>query len=128
MPGLIAGFQAWSRLRALDLELILVPRKTVPAVHSIVRSTRPAPPCHASSIARELAKLETVTGKIAEQYGAMKEISQLQSRIHDLTRIDLPSSYLDSVEMLNKHLQQIHKQPVSVQKLLKTGPSIIRTG
>ncbi len=106
--------------RALDLELTLVPRKAVPAVNSIVRSTQPAQPRPASSIARELARLETVAGKIAKQYGAMKEISQLQSRIHDFTRIDLPSSYLDSVEKFSKLLQQIHKQPVSVQKLNET--------
>ena len=106
--------------RALDLELTLVPRKTVPAVNSIVRSTQPAQPRQTASVARELARLELWTDKIARQHGAMKEISQLQSRIHDLTRLEVPSSYLETIQKLNKQLQQIYGKPETVRQLNQT--------
>lgn len=106
--------------RALDLELMLVPRKTLPALNSIVRSTQPVQPRQTSSVARELAKLESWADKIARQHGTMKEISQLQSRIHDLTRFEVPSPYLETIEKLNKQLQRIYKEPETVRQLSET--------
>jgi transcriptional regulator with XRE-family HTH domain len=106
--------------RALDLELTLVPRKTIPAVNSIVRSTQTSAPRQIASITKELSKLESVTDKIARQHQSLKEVSQLQSRIHDLTRFELPPSYLNTIEKLNKQLQQVYKEPETVQKLNET--------
>lgn len=103
--------------RALDLELTLVPRKTVSAVNSIVRSTQPSAPRQVASIAKELAKLESVAGKIARQHKSLKEAVQLQSRVHELTRLKLPASYLDTIEKLNKQLQHIYKEPEGLQQL-----------
>lgn len=103
--------------RALDLELTLVPRKTVSAVNSIVRSTQPSAPRQVASIAKELAKLESVAGKIARQHKSLKEAVQLQSRVHELTRLELPASYLDTIEKLNKQLQHIYKEPEGLQQL-----------
>ena len=103
--------------RALDLELMLVPRKNVSAVNSIVRSTQPSAPRQVASIAKELARLESVAGKIARQQKSLKEAVQLQSRVHELTRLELPSSYLDTIEKLNKQLQQVYKEPEALQQL-----------
>ncbi len=101
--------------RALDLELTLVPRKSVPAVHSIVRNTQPAAPRQVASVAKELTKLQSVVDKIARQQGAFKEAIQLQNRVHDLGRFELPPSSLETIEKLNKQLRSISQEPDSVR-------------
>jgi len=103
--------------RALDLELTLVPRKTVSAVNSIVRSAQPTVARQVVPVAAELIKLESVVNKIARRQQSLQEVTQLQSRIHDLTRFELPSSYLETIEKLNKQLQAFYKKPESVQTL-----------
>lgn len=98
--------------RALDLELTLVPRKTVPAVRSIVRSAQPETPSLTSlALYDNLGKVEKLADMIAEQYSSVKEAAQLQSRVHDLTRLEIPDSYLSSVRKLQKELDRVNKQP-----------------
>lgn len=105
--------------RALDLELTLVPRKTVPAVRSIIRSAEPVSSRKtAASLAKELGRLESFAHKIAQQRSSFKEAAQLQSRLHDLTRFDMPQSLLTSVEKLNKQLQQVYKEPDNLKQLV----------
>jgi len=110
--------------RALDLELALVPRKTVPAVKSIVRSARPAAVEHrGSALARELRKLESVADQIAKQ-SVFKEVAQLQSRIHDLTRVEMPESYLSAVEKMNRQLKEVYKEPENLKRLMESLNSV----
>lgn len=98
--------------RALDLELTLVPRKTVPAVRSIMRSAQPEIPSLTSLVLHDnLGKVEKLADMIAEQYSSVKEAVQLQSRVHDLTRLEIPDSYLSSVRKLQKELDRVNKQP-----------------
>ena len=95
--------------RALDLELALVPRKAVPAVKSIVRSVRPSSTGKAgAALARELRKMESLADQIA-QHNSFKEVAQLQSRIHDLTRFEMPESFLGAIEQINRQLKEISK-------------------
>lgn len=110
--------------RALDLELTLVPRKTVPAVKSIVRSARPlAVEQIGASLAKELSKLESLADKIAQQ-SSLKEVAQLQSRIHDLTRVEMPESYLSAVERMNRQLKEVYKEPENLKRLLESLDSV----
>lgn len=104
--------------RALDLELMLVPRKTVPAVISIVRGANPTATRQSAPMVKALRKLESAADKIASQQKAMKEAAQLQSRIHDLTRFNMPTSYLEKVEQLNRQLHKAYKQPENLKRLL----------
>jgi len=104
--------------RALDLELMLVPRKTVPAVTSIVRGANPTATRQSAPMVKALRKLESAADKIASQQKAMKEAAQLQSRIHDLTRFNMPTSYLEKVEQLNRQLDKAYKQPENLKRLL----------
>ena len=110
--------------RALDLELTLVPRKTVPAVKSIVRSGRPlAVERVGASLAKELSKLESFADKIAQQ-SSFKEVAQLQNRIHDLTRFQIPDSYLESVEKMNRQLKEVYKEPENFKRLVESLDSV----
>jgi len=110
--------------RALDLELTLVPRKNVPAVKSIVRSGRPlALEQVGASLVRELSKLQSFADKIAQQ-SSFKEVAQLQSRIHDLTRFQIPDSYLKSLERMNRQLQQVYREPENLKRLVESLDSV----
>ncbi|MEQ9270249.1 helix-turn-helix domain-containing protein [Marinobacter salarius] len=105
--------------RALDLELTLVPRKSVPAVRSIMRSAEPVSSRKtAASLAKELGRLEDFAHKIAQQQSSFKEAVQLQSRIHDLTRLEMPDSYLTKVEKLNNQLKLVIKEPEDLKRLV----------
>lgn len=107
--------------RALDLELMLVPRKAVPAVRSIVRSAQAdIPGLTKLALNDDLIKLEILADKIAKQQGALKEVTQLQSRIHDLTRFEIPDSYLDTVRHLNNQLKQVYKEPENLKQLVES--------
>lgn len=110
--------------RALDLELTLVPRKTVPAVKSIVRSSRPLTVERVgASLAKELSKLESLADKIAQQ-SSFKEVAQLQNRIHDLTRFQIPDSYLESVEKMNRQLKEVYREPENFKRLVESLDSV----
>lgn len=110
--------------RALDMVLTLVPRKTVPAVKSIVRSARPlAIEQVGVALAKELSKLESFADKIAQQ-SSFKEVAQLQNRIHDLTRIQIPDSYLESVEKMNRQLKEVYREPENFKRLVESLDSV----
>ncbi|RDB41835.1 XRE family transcriptional regulator [Halomonas sp. DQ26W] len=70
---------------ALDLELMLVPRKALPAVQSITRSVASAPIINAAT-QRELDRIrETVNALASHVSGA--NIDDLQRRIREITQI-----------------------------------------
>lgn len=64
--------------RALDLELKLVPRKAVPAVDTVVRSTAPAPPPKSGEVQRQLRSLSTEIAFLKNLYPDVQELTQLQ--------------------------------------------------
>ncbi|MCD6007307.1 helix-turn-helix domain-containing protein [Halomonas sp. IOP_31] len=70
---------------ALDLELMLVPRKALPAVQSITRSVASAPVINAAT-QRELDRIrETVDAIASNASGA--NIDNLQRRVREITQI-----------------------------------------
>ncbi len=110
--------------RALDLELALVPRKTVPAVKSIVRSSRPADRAQGgSALEKALRKMQSLADRIA-QHSSVKEVAQLQSRIHDLTRFEIPESYLATVEKINRHLKEISTGTEDLERIVEAVDSV----
>jgi len=114
--------------RALDLEVTLVPRKTLPAVQSIVRSSRPSQSANALKAARkEYQKLQKSLTLALQESPAMKEIAQLQRQVRDLQRLQVPLPELDAIREANKTvlafknhtkgLEDIRKALADVQKL-----------
>lgn len=105
--------------RALGLELTLVPRKTLPAVRSIMRSAELDTSRKVSSaMAKELGSLERYAHKIVQQQSGLREAAQLQSRVQDLMRLDMPEAYLAEVENLNKQLRLVAREPDNLKRLL----------
>lgn len=88
--------------RALDLELVLVPRKAVSAVRSIVRSTAPAVSNVDESrlTAKELKKLQDSLvnlANLAETDVIARELLQLQQQARELHNFVLSRSDLEVV-------------------------------
>ena len=102
--------------RVLDLELALVPRKSVPAVNSIVRSTsdgRFADRTSASSknTLNELKRMQKQLDKLKHFFSSTTELAQMQRQIRDLQRLAVPAQSLDKLKDVNKMLRELTGVP-----------------
>ena len=98
--------------RALDLELKLVPRRTVPAIEGVVRSQR-----ERSEASRALATIaETIrfAERVRESYPSVTEVTELQSALKDIQAVNFTPETLKAIEQalqpvahLKKHLQDL---------------------
>jgi len=103
--------------RALDLELMLVPRKVVLATQSLIRQAQPTEFSLASLALRDdLAKLDKLAEDVLREHASSVEIARLKSRIHDLAQLEIPLSARDAVRALTKQLEAI-KQDQNIQRV-----------
>jgi transcriptional regulator with XRE-family HTH domain len=93
--------------RVLDLELALVPRKTVSAVKSIVRSVeRPAGGVEQTRSAfAELNRLQNAIADVARVHPAIKELAQLQRQVRDLSRFHLAAPQIEILRGATRAVQ-----------------------
>jgi transcriptional regulator with XRE-family HTH domain len=75
--------------RALDLEVTLVPQKSLSAVQSVIRSgERPAPQgVPGPSPAREIEKLHDALRAALQEHPGIRELAQLQRQVRDLQHL-----------------------------------------
>jgi len=93
--------------RVLDLELTLVPRKSLPAVNSIVRSTASAPH-QGSAVTRKAWKaVLTKLDKLAHAYPANMELAQLQRLTRDLQHLGFTVVDRETLREANKRLDAV---------------------
>lgn len=74
--------------RALDLELMLVPRQSVPAVRSVARSAAtdaPGPGKTGRRIRRELALMQETLGSLPPQFRSRNDLGQLRRHVRELS-------------------------------------------
>ncbi len=93
--------------RVLDLELTLVPRKSVPAVNSIVRSTESSPRQGSAAIRKEWSAVLTKLDTLSRANPADAELAQLQHLTRDLQRLGLALVDRKSVRAANKSLDAV---------------------
>lgn len=96
--------------RALDLELTLVPRKSVSAVRSIVRSSREgrfigSSGASSKSTLTELKRLQKQLATITQLDPSNTDLAQLQRQVHDLQRLNVPLQNLEKLREINKTLK-----------------------
>jgi transcriptional regulator with XRE-family HTH domain len=113
--------------RALDLELTLVPRKSVPAVETVIRSTAPA---SAARQTRETARtirdfertMETVKS-LQAAYPDLTALTQLQDSLQSIRNLQSAgrdfgaflTSIRKSYEPLQRQLEQVRKASESLK-------------
>lgn len=108
--------------RALDLEVALVPRKTVPAIQSIIRSAAPSQKAlQAIRVAqKEYDKLQKSIHLAIKDHPAIKEFAQLQRQVRDLQRLRIVLPDLDAIREANKTVLEFQNHTKSLEDVRKT--------
>jgi transcriptional regulator with XRE-family HTH domain len=78
--------------RALDLEVTLVPRQSLPAIQSIVRTSGPGAPASSTSnnaAPKELARLDSRLAELMRSLPDSVELAQLRRQVRDLQNLSM---------------------------------------
>ncbi len=67
--------------------------------------------------------MESLADQIA-QHNPFKEVAQLQSRIHDLTRFEMPDSFLSAVKKMNRQLKEISTGSEDLKRISESLDSV----
>lgn len=98
--------------RVLEFELILVPRKAISAVNSIVRSSGRTTADRGTStfsLQRELNRIQSTVAGLTREFPTNKELAEIQRQARDLQRFQIPGTYLKTIQDVGKTLQAIQK-------------------
>lgn len=99
--------------RVLDLELELVPKKTVPAVKSIVRSSTSADVANAQKlIQREMDQYKQAIATINQIPSfANSDLERLRKTVADIERFKLDNSALKAIASSRSAIEEAMKKP-----------------
>ena len=99
--------------RALDLEVILVPKKLLPAVQNIVHSApTPSASPTGSFQSKEVARFERLVTKQKLLYGASAELDTIVDSLRLLRHLPLSS---DELAVLQAQAKRLHDHQASAQ-------------
>lgn len=105
--------------RALDLELILVPRKLVPAVQSLVRSSK--------TTDREATQRARTERKVLKRLGTTaKELERIQPDLQSLRSLQQTADQLKQFRLSSGMLEQLRKAANGLQNLQKSFENLKR--
>lgn len=115
-PGLNTVIQL---ARALDLELMLVPKRYIPAVTGIIRSSSnpgALTPEIGSAMLAELKRGERLIKKLIAQFGEQPDLTKIRSTLRDMRRLNLRAHELgeitDALNTLRDHQASPQASPV----------------
>ncbi|WP_336986806.1 helix-turn-helix transcriptional regulator [Altererythrobacter aquiaggeris] len=98
--------------RALDLELKLVPRKTVPAIEGVLRSQRER--SETSRTLATIAETNRFAERLRQSYPSVTEVNEFQSALKDVQTVNFSPETLKAIQQalqpvahLKKHLQDL---------------------
>jgi transcriptional regulator with XRE-family HTH domain len=104
--------------RALDLEVALVPRKSMPAIKSIARSV-PSNIDRPANVVKEFKRLQDSLRIALHEHPSVKEIAQLQRQVREMERLAAPSidlkafreatKVVDAFKSTNESFRQIRR-------------------
>ena len=100
--------------RVLDLELTLIPRKSVSAVKSIVRSSgQSAPPAGESArqARKELARLQNAISPLPTELLSKNELEQLQRQARELQQFRLSRSDVETIRNASQAAKALMNNP-----------------
>lgn len=104
--------------RALDLEAKLVPRKALPAVDSVVRSTAPAVPATESSrnAFKEFQRTLSTVDKLRLTYPNLSALNRLQESLRTISNFKTIDKYLDTIKKATQPLSALQRQADKLQQ------------
>ena len=92
--------------RAFDLELMLVPRKSVSAVRTITRSNAMAAPGTRLAPEELTRLLESITS-LMQTYPDSTELAQIKRQAHELTHFPIPEPGADVLQRITDRINRI---------------------
>lgn len=96
--------------RALDLELMLVPRQSVPAVRSVARSAAtgaPGPGKAGRRVRRELALLEETLGSLPPRLQSRNDVGRLRRHVRELSHFAPALLDIEVIRDVNRALDAL---------------------
>lgn len=93
--------------RALDLELTLVPRKSVSAVKSIVRSSEPK--AAATSALKKLNRTLDTVNALRASYPDLTELTKIQNSIQSFKKFQGIDRELEALREISKPVRELQK-------------------
>ena len=106
--------------RVLDLELVLVPRKAVSAVHAVARSRAESVLTAVESSRQtlnELKRLQQSVARTAQIHPALPELAEILRLVRELKHFPIPRHYLDAVLNVAAAVKVFHEKPFSLNAL-----------
>ncbi len=113
--------------RVLDLELELVPRKTVSAVQSIVRGSAAgasSDTAAASRAVKELGRIQQAVAELAKRRHVTTELAQLQRQLKDLQNFRIDDTILKSIREARMTLQNLHGDKQSQEAIRQVASQV----
>ena len=105
--------------RALGLELELVPRKSVPAVQSIVRSTTLRLTVDPEQFAKAQMAFACVLQGISKSDQWSREFERLREHMSFLETVRIPVAQIKNFKRWAKYLERLQKTPIDFGKIKK---------
>ena len=106
--------------RVLDLELELVPREALPAVHAIVgRRGESAPAAAGSSrrALRELTQIQDIAARAARVRPTVIELARIQRQVRELRHFPIAGDRLDTIRNTAAAVKAYHESTAGLEAL-----------
>lgn len=106
--------------RVLDLELELVPRKAVPAVHAVVQQSDERTLASAQAWRRtlnEYKRLQDVASRATRARPTVVELGQIQQQVRELRHFPIPGDRLDVIRDAAAALKAFHENTAGLDAL-----------
>lgn len=109
--------------RALDMELTIVPRRSLSAIKSIAQGTvhRPTETArNPTAIQKELKRVENTITNLIRKHPTNEQLAQFQRQTRELQRLRVPDSYLNAIRAAEKNLRSIERNTKSLGTIGET--------
>jgi transcriptional regulator with XRE-family HTH domain len=110
-PGLPSIIQI---ARALELELVVVPKKLVPAVNGIIRGNEPSgqlTPEQGATALKQLQRGQRLVVKLTALYGTTPDLERIATTLRDMQRLNLRPEEVRDVGRLIDDLKRYQTSP-----------------
>lgn len=125
-PGLPSIIQI---ARALELELVVVPKKLVPAVNGIIRGNEPIgqlTPEQGATALRQLQRGQRLVVKLAALHGAMPDLERIGTTLRDMQRLNLRPEDVRDLGRLIDDLRRFHANPQVASEVRRIADALRR--
>lgn len=103
--------------RALDQEVVLVPRKLLPAVQAIVRNASSASFYDARLQSAMLNRARAALAKLERRHPGARELARADQALQELTKHKLGNSDLETIRRLTDRFKRIPNNPAALSSI-----------